>query len=182
MPQHSFFPLCLLLLWHFHFSSFTCTNSADPFILLHSYPLSFTNITLVPILLPLCHLPIQPLLIQTALFTCHEYNLTSQNSLPSLFQFSYSIQILLLILYSTLLFYSQSIHFLLFYVTISPALPSSPSSATFFLLSLLLLPSCHDLESNPQLSPAFIGLLNNLTDYNAKKSINSTGQVTILRK
>ena len=40
--------------------------------------------------------------------------------------------------------------------------------------------SCHDSESNPRLSPAFKGLLNNLVDYNTKKSINSTGQVTIL--
>ena len=39
---------------------------------------------------------------------------------------------------------------------------------------------CHDSESNSQLSPAFIGLLNNLRDYNTPKSINSTGQVTIL--
>ena len=42
--------------------------------------------------------------------------------------------------------------------------------------------SCHDSDSNPQLSSAFIGLLNNLTDYNATKAINRTGQVTILRK
>jgi len=34
--------------------------------------------------------------------------------------------------------------------------------------------SCHDSDLNPKLSPAFIGLLNNLTDYNAAKSINST--------
>jgi len=40
---------------------------------------------------------------------------------------------------------------------------------------------CYDSKSNPKLSPAFIGLLNNLRDYNAPKSINSTGQVTILR-
>jgi len=42
--------------------------------------------------------------------------------------------------------------------------------------------NCHDSESNPQLSPAFIGLLNNLTDYNTTKSINRTGQVTLLCK
>ena len=42
--------------------------------------------------------------------------------------------------------------------------------------------SCHDLELNPQLSPAFIGLLNNLRDYNNTKSIDRTGQVTILHK
>jgi len=41
---------------------------------------------------------------------------------------------------------------------------------------------CHDSESNPQISPAFIDLLNNLTDYNAKKSIYRTGQVTLLHK
>jgi len=38
----------------------------------------------------------------------------------------------------------------------------------------------HDSELNPQLSPTFIRLLNNLRDYNTPKSINSTGQVTIL--
>ena len=42
--------------------------------------------------------------------------------------------------------------------------------------------TCHDSESNSQLSLAFIGLLNNLTDYNAKKSIYRTGQVTLLCK
>jgi len=41
---------------------------------------------------------------------------------------------------------------------------------------------CHDSELNPQLSPAFIGLLNNLRDYNAPKSIYSPGQVTLLCK
>ena len=41
---------------------------------------------------------------------------------------------------------------------------------------------CHDSEPNPQLSPAFIGLLNNLRDYNAPKSIYSPGQVTLLCK
>ena len=40
----------------------------------------------------------------------------------------------------------------------------------------------YDSESNPQLSPAFIRLLNNLTDYNAKKPIYRTGQVTLLHK
>jgi len=42
--------------------------------------------------------------------------------------------------------------------------------------------SYHNSESNPRLSPAFKGLLNNLIDYNASKSINSIGQVTILHK
>jgi len=41
--------------------------------------------------------------------------------------------------------------------------------------------SCHNSESNPRLSPVFKDLLNNLMDYNATKSINSIGQVTILR-
>jgi len=41
---------------------------------------------------------------------------------------------------------------------------------------------CHDSESNPQFSPAFIGLLNNLRDYNAPKSIYSLGQVITLHK
>ena len=41
---------------------------------------------------------------------------------------------------------------------------------------------CHDSELNPKLSPAFIGLLNNLIDYDNKKSIYRTGQVTLLRK
>ena len=41
---------------------------------------------------------------------------------------------------------------------------------------------CHDSEPNPKLSPAFIGLLNNLRDYNIPKSIYSPGQVTLLRK
>jgi len=40
----------------------------------------------------------------------------------------------------------------------------------------------HDSKSNPRLLPAFKGLLNNLIDYNTIKSINSTGQVTILHK
>ena len=40
--------------------------------------------------------------------------------------------------------------------------------------------SCHDSEPNLKLSLAFIRLLNNLRDYNTLKSINSTGQVTIL--
>ena len=42
--------------------------------------------------------------------------------------------------------------------------------------------SCHDSELNPRLSLAFKGLLDNLMDYNTTKSINSTGQMTILRK
>ena len=42
--------------------------------------------------------------------------------------------------------------------------------------------SCYDSESKPQLSPVFIGLLNNLTDYNTTRAINRTGQVTILCK
>jgi len=41
---------------------------------------------------------------------------------------------------------------------------------------------CHDSDSNPKLSPAFIGLLNNLRDYNIPKSIYSPGQVTLLYK
>jgi len=41
---------------------------------------------------------------------------------------------------------------------------------------------CHGSELNPQLSPTFIGLLNNLRDYNAPRSIYSIGQVTILHK
>ena len=41
---------------------------------------------------------------------------------------------------------------------------------------------CHDSGLNPQLSLAFIGLLNNLTDYNTAKPINRTGQVTLLHK
>jgi len=41
---------------------------------------------------------------------------------------------------------------------------------------------CHDLDLNPKLSPTFIGLLNNLRDYNIPKSIYSSGQVTPLRK
>jgi len=41
---------------------------------------------------------------------------------------------------------------------------------------------CYDLDSNPKVSLAFKGLLDNLMDYNAIKSINRTGQVTILRK
>jgi len=44
------------------------------------------------------------------------------------------------------------------------------------------MPVCHDSESNPKFSPAFIGLLNNLMDYNASRAINRTGQVTILHK
>ena len=39
---------------------------------------------------------------------------------------------------------------------------------------------CHGSELNSKLSPASIRLLNNLRDYNVPKSINSTGQVTIL--
>ena len=41
---------------------------------------------------------------------------------------------------------------------------------------------CYDSESNPRLLLVFKGLLNNLRDYNASQSINSTGQVTILCK
>jgi len=41
---------------------------------------------------------------------------------------------------------------------------------------------CYDSKSNPRLLLAFKGLLNNLRDYNASQSINSTGQVTILCK
>jgi len=41
---------------------------------------------------------------------------------------------------------------------------------------------CHDSDSNPKLSSAFIGLLDNLRDYNTPKSIYSPGQVTILHK
>jgi len=47
---------------------------------------------------------------------------------------------------------------------------------------MILSSLCHDSESNPQFSPAFIGLLNNLRDYNTPKSIYSPGQVTILHK
>jgi len=42
--------------------------------------------------------------------------------------------------------------------------------------------SYHNSEPNPRLLPAFKGLPNNLIDYNTTKSINSTGQVTILCK
>ena len=42
--------------------------------------------------------------------------------------------------------------------------------------------SCHGSESNPQFSPAFIRLLNNLRDYNTPKSIYSPGQVITLHK
>ena len=42
--------------------------------------------------------------------------------------------------------------------------------------------NCHDSDSNPKISPAFKGLLNNLVDYNATWDINRTGQVTILHK
>ena len=41
---------------------------------------------------------------------------------------------------------------------------------------------CHNSELNPKLSPAFIGLLNNLRDYNTPNSIYNPGQVTVLRK
>ena len=41
---------------------------------------------------------------------------------------------------------------------------------------------CHNSEPNPRFSLVFKGLLNNLVDYNARKSIYSTGQVTLLHK
>jgi len=42
--------------------------------------------------------------------------------------------------------------------------------------------SCYNSDLNPKLSPAFIGLLNNLRDYNIPKSIYSSGQVTPLHR
>ena len=42
--------------------------------------------------------------------------------------------------------------------------------------------SCYNSKLNPKLSPTFKGLLNNLVDYNANQTIDSTGQVTLLHK
>ena len=53
---------------------------------------------------------------------------------------------------------------------------------TFLRTSNLEGGSCHDLDLNPKLSPAFKGLLDNLRDYNTTQAINRTGQVTILCK
>jgi len=64
----------------------------------------------------------------------------------------------------------------------SPCLPSFQNLLLPSALRIFYLRCCHNSESNPRLLLAFKGLLNNLRDYNTSRSINSTGQVTILCK